>query len=360
VQASINGEPLMDKLRRTALLAFAFGSMAASQAAAPPPFFTLNQQSGAQFSSALYTVPQALSDQNANSLAAWDAMGRHAHTGVEIVPVQPDGFRFEQDLATAWTDLVQPASGADATLRSYARLSGYYFNGGNSNGAGNHVQLHQSVSVENRGTGAYFNLISTTHGTLLAGGLSNAVTASAQEQTTYIGLCLSRCYEVDQVTPLSGIGGTWAGAATVVASDSTPTISVTGAWTGQSSAFSRSVPGFTDPFHGVELKVLLGSQSVYLAGGASMIIDVDFEGSYGAASGSGTGFLSFGEADFSGTGLLGFSALDAVTGLPTRDVSFTVMSSPVPAPPTAALLAAGLLLIGLQLRQQRAAIRRQL
>lgn len=350
----------MHMLRRTVLLTLTIGSIATAEAGTPPPFFTLNQQSGAQFSSALYTVAQQLADQNANSLAAWDASGRHAHTGVDIVPAQPDGFRFEQDLASAWADLLQPASGADATLRSYARLSGYYFNGGSSNGAGNHIQLHQSVSVENLGPGAYFNLVSTTHGTLLAGGLSNAVTASAQEQTTYIGLCLSGCYEVDQVTPLSGIGATWTGAATVFASDSTPTISVSGDWAGQSSAYSRKVTGFSDPFQGIELKVLLGSQSVYLASGARMIIDVDFEGSYGAASGSGTGFLSFGEADFSGTGLLGFSALDAVTGLPASDVSFTVVSSPVPAPPAAALLAAGLLLIGLQLRQQRTAVGGQL
>jgi hypothetical protein len=90
---------------RAALFAFAYSALATSQAATPPAFFTLNQQSGAQFSSAMYTVAPQLSDQNANSLAAWDSMGRHAHTEVELVPAQPDGFRFEQacSAATRWT-----------------------------------------------------------------------------------------------------------------------------------------------------------------------------------------------------------------------------------------------------------------
>lgn len=316
------------------------------QAAAPLPF-TLEMSSGATFSSALYSVAAQSNDQAAKSLAAWDALGRDARTAIEILPKQPDGFHFEQDMATAWSRFVQPVSGVDGTLRSHARLSGYYLDDGSSNGAGSSIHLLDTVSVENSGAGAYFNLVQTTHGKLLSGGLSNAVTASARERTIYLGVCLSRCYEADRQTYLPGIGGVWEGSASVYARDSTPTVTVLGDWSGSTHAITAAVPGFVDPFQGIELSSLLGTQSIYLAPGAKMLIDIDFEGSYGVASGSGSGYLSFGEADFSGTGLLSYVAVDADTGLPASGVSFRLLATtPVPEPGSVPMILLGLMALG--------------
>lgn len=313
-----------------------------AQAAAPLPF-TLEMSSGATYSSALYSVAAQSNDQAAKSLAAWDALGRDTRTAVEILPKQADGFHFEQDMATAWSRFVQPVGGADGTLRSHARVSGYYLDGGSSNGAGNSIHLLDTVSIENAGAGAYFNLVQTTHGRLLSGGLSNAVTASARERTIYLGGCFAGCYEVDRQMPLQGLGGVWEGSVSVYARDATPTVTVLGDWIGSTHAITAAVPGFVDAFQGIELSSLLGTQSIYLAPGAKMLIDIDFEGSYGVASGSGSGYLSFGEADFSGTGLLSYIAVDADTGLPASGVSFRLLASaPVPEPGSVPMVLLGL------------------
>lgn len=328
-------------------LGLAIGSAAlavAASSASVAQNFNFGQTSSAIFSSALYAPPTVVDNVVVQSVAGWDLAGRKASTQAEVTPVQPGGFRFDQDHALAWTTFEQPMVGADATLRSYALLSGYYLNATPANAATNEVALHDSVQVTNAGPAArIFKLVSNTGGTLVSGGTSNSVTASASEQTTYLGLCQHGCYELDGVTPLSVFAGTWSGSASVFASDAVPTVTVGGDWVGATTPTSRTLPFLTDPVGGIELHSLLGSQGVWLAPGASLVIDVDFHGDYSVTSGS-SGFLSAGEADFRHTGTLDYVALDPVSGLRATDVTVTLLSA-VPWPPSAYLLAAGLLLV---------------
>ena len=303
----------------------------------------INQNSSVAFSSALYNVPEIFNDQNVKSLAAWDALGRQTHTYVDIAPTQPDGFRFDQDHATAWVDYRQPIAGADATLRAYAKVSGWYLDSGGVNSAHNEIHIHNVVSIENHGSSrALLNFIVSTHGTLLAGGLSNAVTASAQEVTTYNPLG-GGCGGIPPFAPYCGI---LSGAASVYAADATPTaVTVSGDWEGATTLYSKPVAGFVDTLQGIELHSLLGSPSMLMEIGSKWTFEVDFRGIYEVTSGANSGYLSFAEADFSGTGNFIFNATDPLTGLPATGVTITLLSAPVPLPSAIGLMASALIVV---------------
>lgn len=314
-----------------------------------------------QFSSALYSTPPSRDDRLIQSLPAWDALQREAQTRVELAPRQSDGFHFDQDHSTAWTIYRQPV-GADATLRAFAQLSGYYLNDGGVDFASNEIHIHNVVAIENNGaTGVYFNLVLTSHGLLLAGGVSNNLTARAQEDAHYVGLCGPIGPNVI-LSPLciDGSGnaaypfqGSWSGGATVTATGAAPTVTVSGDWQGRTVPVSTAISGFADPFQGIELQSLLGSRTVGLNAGEQIVVDVDFRGTYQVTSGAGSGYLSFAGADFSGTGLLDYRAIDPGTGLPAAGVTVRLLPVAVPWPPTAWLMALGLVATAFEARRRR-------
>ncbi|EXI77088.1 MAG: hypothetical protein AW10_04032 [Candidatus Accumulibacter appositus] len=300
--------------------------------------------------------------QNVSSLAAWDSLDRYASATVDMVPVLPP-FHVGVEHATTWISYQQGAEGADSALRAYATVTGFYLIPvDDSTYARSEARIHNVVSIRNNGSSAtYFNLIQPTHGTLLAGGFFNALTASAQEDTTYFGYCSYKeaCSAADGT--LFRFSGAWSGAASVYAEgteDTTPTVTVSGDWSGATTPYSKSMPLVGDLlYQGIELRSLRMSPTVLLEPTEELTLELNFHGIYRVASGSVSGPMSFGEADFSHTGNFIYSATDPVTGLPATGVTITVQSALVPSPSSFWLMLSGLIgLIGFRSHDEKSAI----
>lgn len=284
--------------------------------------------SRAGYSSAMYDAGSAQSESIAHSLADWDAMGRHGRSDTGALPATPF---FAQDLARGWSEFAQVDAGG--ALHSFAQAGGYYLNSGGTTFAETRAVVHNRVRVTNHNSqqANYFSAAYATHGYLLSGGLSNCVTAYAQETAIIIAH-----------TQYGDSPWGWTGAASVFAADIEPTISVHGDWVGATSPVVRSVATFVDPFKGIELSLLGATGLIWLDPGESMDVDYQFDGYYSATSSvADSGFLSMGQADFSGSGTISYAGYDGVTGLPTTDVSFELVGVPAPGAATLGLLAIG-------------------
>lgn len=284
-----------------------------------------------RFSSAMYDSGVSSDSVHAGSLAAWDAMGRHGVSDTGALPTSPF---FDRDLARAWSSFDQ--SSAQATLRSFAQSSGYYFNDGGVTYARTNVKVHNTVLIQNLGSSpVMFQATFQSHGTLLSGGNANDSTAYAAET-----------YSVDLFdSSVLVLSKSWSGSASVYAHDSVPTVSVVGDWAGSTSSIQRSVPNFSDPFNGIELSALFATSGVLIPAGGQLIAQVSLDGTYRAESSQDSGFLSMAQVDFSATGLMGYAAYDPDTGAASTAVTFSLVDVPSPG--------AALVLLGLPLFSDR-------
>lgn len=324
--------------KSTAFLLLVAGSGAATATAG-----LLDMSSEAIFTSALLQPPPWSSVAQAGTLAAWDAMGRYARTATP--PGQPEGSPFEVDRAEAWSDFDQTASAG--TYRSFAQLGGYYLDKGPYNYARNEVSLQNRVRVEYTqpfGPKIVLNIVHSSHGELLAGGIANNVVAHAQEELSW-GMKGINAPPTDP--PFWS--GNFAGSAAVSARDEAPTIATNGDWRTPWHYTSRVIAGMDKPLQGIELGALLVSEDFILEPGTAFILDVFFHGRYEAQAdaGPGGGYLSMGLADFSGTGLIDFVATDPLTGERSDLVKFTLLGAPPAVPETGTWLQmlAGLMLL---------------
>lgn len=304
-------------------------------------------RSSAVFSSAIIAPPPVGAGAAASSLAAWNALGRHAVASTGVIPT---GSIFAQDHAEAWGDFQQIDAGS--RRRAFAQLSGYYLDSGglSVNHAYTAITIFNQVTIVNTtDSRVEITLLHPTHGTLLAGGYSNFLTASATEELTIY----QRGPLPTPTTPITLVHTF--GTASVFADQSTPTITVAGDWVGKTTEITRNVASFADPFQGIEIsdigKDLVGPVDPHTI----KDVFVEFQGYYEVRPDPlRSGFLSMGQVDFGGTGEIIFAAEDIATGLPIAGVNFNLASiTAVPEPSTVLSLLVGLPLVAARVVAQR-------
>lgn len=320
--------------------AAALASAMANAAPSPAPGFALEIDASAQYSSYFYRTPQVQQGLQVSGVPDWDTLGRTGSAEVTLLPTQPGGGRIEGDQAVTWGRFAQP-NGANATVRGYSLLAGYYL--GSPTDAHTHLRVHNTLRVENNGARfARIDLMQLSHGWLLTNLEGGNAIAYAEESTVLQLTCDPNCEQFDGHRYQTRVES-WGGDARVWAFRGAMLSDVNGSWAGHTTRHERAVQGLDldDPLPALELGLVYLSEAIFLGPGGSIDVELDYELRVGTATDPTRGGfgLTVAEADFSATAQLQWRAFDASTGALAPDVRFQLVGDdrtdprPLPEPP---------------------------